>query len=396
MRPLPAVPMPLSLRDLRRAERQQTGAREQLEAAIAEYHGAHAAFATSSARVALWLILRALHQLRPEADRVIIPGYTCPTVGRSVTEAGLEGLCADVELDTLNVEAAEVGALADDRVLAVVAPHMFGMPCDVAALRSICEQHSLWLIEDLAQCVGGRWQGRLVGTFGDIGFLSMGRSKNLRGCEGGLLWVNHADLVEPLRVAFERLPEAHAAWRARCRQVAVVRLSEPYAWALARRLPGLRVGAEDQSFDTHPAKLGDREAAVGLISFGRLEEYNHRRREQAAQLRKLLEDVPGLKCQTVPPEAEPTYVRFATTVTAELGMHRDELAARLQRANVDARAFYTRQMSDYDWFRQAEQPRSTPNSQTMVDTNLILPMHHAMSEDGLVGVARAMRGGRGR
>ena len=395
MKPLPAVPMPLSLRDLRAARAHQAGARRRLEDAIAEYHGARAAFGTSSARAALWLALNVLHQLRPERDRVILPGYTCPTVGRSVTEAGLLGLCADVELGTLNIDPAEVSALIDGRVLAVVAPHMFGVPCDVAALRTLCDEHGVGLIEDLAQCVGGRWQGRLVGTVGDIGFLSMGRSKNLRGCEGGLLWANRDDLVEPLRAVFEGLPEAPGDVHRRWRQTTIAVLSEPRLWAIAKRLPGGRVGAEDQSFDPHPAKLGDWEAGVGLISLERLEEYNRRRREQAARLRGLLEDVPGLRCQRVPREAEPTHVRFATTVSAEVGIGRDELVARLQRENVDGRKFYTRPMDDYAWFVRAEGSRPLPRSQMVVEANVILPMHHAMGEQDVADMVRATRGGAG-
>lgn len=396
MTPLPAVPMPLSLNDLRRACRDARGARERLEDAIAAFQGAEAAFGLSSGRAALWLALRVLHGLRPERDRVIVPGYTCPTVGRAVMAAGLRGLCADISPDTLNLDPAEVAALVDERVLAVVAPHMFGAPCDVAALRTICDEHGVWLIEDLAQCVGGRWQGKLVGSFGDLGFLSMGRSKNLRGYAGGVLWVNRSELVAPMRAAFAELPAARGGCADRLRQAAITVLSAPRAWAVTKRLPGVRVGAEDQSFDPHPSKLADWQAGLGLISLERLDEYNERRRKLAERLRSELAEVAGLRCQAVSAEAEPTYVRFATILTEGDARRRDELVRRLQAANIDARAFYSQPMSDYDWFRRADGGRPCPNSRATVAANLILPMHHAMTDQDLTSMAVAVAGGPGR
>lgn len=395
MKPLPAVPMPLSLSDLRRACRDARGARQRLEEALAAFHGAEMAFGLSSGRAALWLALRALRRLGPERDRVIMPGYTCPTVGRSVMEAGLLGLCADISPGTLNLDPAPVAALIDERVLAVVAPHMFGVPCDLAVLRTICDQHGAWLIEDLAQCVGGRWQDRLVGTFGDVGFLSMGRSKNLRGYEGGVLWVNRAELAEPMRAAFEELPDAQRGSADRLRQAAITMLSAPRAWAVTKRLPGVRVGAEDQSVDPHPSKLADWQAGLGLISLGRLAEHNERRRQVAESLRSALADVAGVRCQAVPAEAEATHVRFATVLTDEAVPRRDELVARLQAANIDARAFYTQPMSDYDWFRIADGSHPCPNSRSAVAANLILPMHHAMDEADVERMVAAVAGGLG-
>lgn len=390
MTPLPAVPMPLSLNDLRRACRDARGARERLEDAIAAFQGAEAAFGLSSGRAALWLALRVLHGLRPERDRVIVPGYTCPTVGRAVMAAGLRGLCADISPDTLNLDPAEVAALVDGRVLAVVAPHMFGAPCDVAALRTICDEHGVWLIEDLAQCVGGRWQGKLVGSFGDLGFLSMGRSKNLRGYAGGVLWVNRSELVAPMGAAFAELPAARGGCADRLRQAAITVLSAPRAWAVTKRLPGVRVGAEDQSFDPHPSQLADWQAGLGLISLERLDEYNERRRKLAERLRSELAEVTGLRCQAVSAEAEPTYVRFATILTAGDARRRDELVRRLQAANIDARAFYSRPLSEYEWFSGGGDNVLHDVARMVVKTNIVLPITHDVVSERMETLAEAV------
>ncbi|MGI5817375.1 MAG: DegT/DnrJ/EryC1/StrS family aminotransferase [Armatimonadota bacterium] len=378
MKPIPAVPMPLTLGDLSRACR-TPDARRRLEHRIAEYHGARAAFGVSSGRAALWLTLRALHALTPERNLVILPAYTCPTVGRSVIEAGLRGLCVDVSLDTFNIDPAQVAGAMTERVLAVVAPHMFGVPCDVATLSSICREHSAFLIEDCAQCVGGKWAGEPVGTFGDVAFLSMGRSKNLRGYEGGLLWTEREDLIEPLREEFERLPDARSGAREKLRQAAITVLSRPWPWAMAKRLPGLRVGAEDQSFDAHPSRLADWQAGLGLISLVRVDEYNQRRRQVGAAMREALGEVEGLCCQMVPPEAEATYLRFATRLTDGDAERRDALVMRLQAANIDARRFYTRTMGEYGWMEGgAGAVQRDDAAKAVVRSNTVVPVPHSM------------------
>lgn len=348
------------------------------------YHGAHAAFGVSTGRTGLWLALRALRTLRPGRDVVILPAYTCPTVGRSVVEAGLRGLCVDISIDTFNIDPDEVGNAIDDQVLAVVAPHMFGVPCDLAALSSICRALGTYLIEDCAQCVGGKWAGQRVGTYGDIAFLSMGRSKNLRGYEGGVLWSRSEALAEPLREAFEHLPEPHSGASDKLKQAAITVLSEPYMWAMAKRIPGLRVGAEDQSFDSHPSKLADWQAGLGLISLKRLDEYNERRRQLAVVMREALSGIDNIQCQAVPPEAEATCLRFATRLTEGDASRRDALVAQMQAANIDVRAFYTSAMDEYEWMRIASNNRRHEYALAVVTTNVILPVLHDVCQDDMV------------
>ena len=380
MKPMPAVPMPLTLGDLRRASRSRD-ARRRLEEQIARYHGAQAALGVSSGRAALALVLRALRPLKPERETVLLPAYTCPTVGRSVVEAGLQGTCVDVSPASFNIDPIEVADAIDERTLAVVAPHMFGLPCDLEALTGICRDAGVYLIEDCAQCVGGTWAGQRVGTFGDVAFLSMGRSKNLRGYEGGLIWTKREDLVDALQAEFERLPDGVSGVADRLTQAAITVLSRPRPWAMARRLPGLGVGVEDASFDPHPSKLADWQAGLGLISLERVDEYNERRRAVGAMMREALGDIAGLSCQAVPTEAEPTFLRFAARLESADVDCRDTLVERLQAAKIDARAFYSRTLPEWEWWQG---PSSAgEGARELVKDNIVLPVPWEIDEAGL-------------
>lgn len=383
--------MPLSVDDWRRACTAGPEAPEQLAEACRARHGALAAFSISTGRASLWLALKALKKLRPGRRRVILPAYTCPTVGRAVQAAGLQGLCADVSLQDFAIAPAAVEELLDETVLAVIAPHMFGMACDVQTLSDQCRRHGTVLIEDLAQACGAQCHGRAVGTFGGVAFNSLGRSKNVRGYKGSVLWVNDPDLVDVITQEYESLPEpAGASTTEQLKQLAIILLSQPHAWNVARRLPMLQVGAEDQDFDDRPMKLSPWQAALGSISLQRVDKYNAIRRKLAAAVLEGLAEIRGIRPQEPASGCDGTYLRLALRVEPE---RRDVLAKQLQAAGVDARAFYTRVMYEYEWWVRDARQGECGVAKELLAANLVLPMHFGMNTGATAQLTHALHGG---
>ncbi|MCX7599940.1 MAG: DegT/DnrJ/EryC1/StrS family aminotransferase [Armatimonadetes bacterium] len=383
MRPVPAIPMPLGWRDVVAACLQGPGALAEFEEACRQYHGVRRAFAVSSGRLALYIALRALRRLRPDATTVVLSAYTCPTVGRAVLEAGLTGLCVDVSLDDFNLDVEQVEAVLKEDVLAVVVAHMFGTPANIVALQQLCQTRGVYLVEDVAQACGARFDGRLVGTFGELAFLSLGRSKNLRGYKGGVLLVNDPALVGPVVEEVERLPQG--GWlppAAIVRQLAISMLSHPTLWQVGRTVPWLRVGAEDQSFDRSPSRMSAWQAGLGMLALSRLDAYNAHRQRLGSILEQHLACVPAIRVQSKPLQAQSVYTRLALRLVED-NPPRDKLVASLQRTGIDARAFYTRAMYEYDWWQRAADQARCPNAEQIVTTNLVLPLYWAMAETDL-------------
>jgi perosamine synthetase len=389
-RPIPAVPMPLGWRDAIAASKAGRAARSQFEEACRVYHSAQRAFAVSSGRAALWLALRAVGRHSPNRRKVVLPAYTCPTVGRAVLAAGLGGVCIDVDPGHFNLRVEQVAEALDEETLAVVAPHMFGTPCDVADLTLLCARKGVVLIEDVAQACGARLQGQGVGTFGDLAFLSLGRSKNLRGYKGGVLLVNRADLVSAVEEQAAALPEELAInWPAVGKQLAISLLSAPTAWNMAKRLPFLRIGAEDQDFDPHPTRLGPWEAELGMRALARVDEYNSRRTHLARVMETELSSLAEVHVQREPVGAESAHVRLATRLDAT-STRRDAIVSYLQGRGIDARAFYTRPIYGYDWWQPAPEQAPCPEAERLVKTNLVLPLYYGMNDDQARSVARSL------
>jgi dTDP-4-amino-4,6-dideoxygalactose transaminase len=382
--------MPLEWRDVWVARKLGPESRERFERACREYHGAEAAFAVSSGRAALWLALEAAKQLQPRRRRVLLPAFTCPTVGRSVMAAELEGLCVDVSPADFNIDADEVEERLSDDVLAIIAPHMFGTPCDLSRLTELCRRVGAFLIEDAAQACGARFGGQKAGTVGELSVLSLGRSKNLRATGGGMLVVNRAELADVVGQQVGRLPEANRPGVRRLgRQIAVSALSGPHGWNIARRVPWLHIGAEDQSFDEAPSRLSGWQAELGLLALRRVDEHNELRARIGRAVEAELAHMAGVHLQAKLPPRESAYVRLAVRLDVAQS-ERDAIESVLQARGIDARAFYTRPIHHYGWWTAAPEQAPCPNAESLLASNLVLPLYYQMDEPDARRLAQAL------
>jgi dTDP-4-amino-4,6-dideoxygalactose transaminase len=119
-------------------------------------------------------------------QEVIVPAYMWVSVIAAVINLGAIPILADID-DTFCLDPASVQAKITSRTTGIVAVHMSGAPADVKAIAEVAHRHSLFLLEDCAQCAGGSIDGRRVGTFGDIGIFSFQMNKNMTSGEGGAL-----------------------------------------------------------------------------------------------------------------------------------------------------------------------------------------------------------------
>lgn len=213
------------------------------EEAFAALHGLDHAVGVGSGTDALALAVRALG-IGP-GDEVVTQPNTWISTAFAVSYAGATPVFADVDPRTLQMDpAALVGALTP-RTRAVIPVHMFGHPAPMTEITEICRGRGIRIIEDVAQAVLARTDGRLAGTFGDLACFSFYPSKNL-GCwgDGGAVLTGDADLAAEVRRLADygrEAPYRHGAvgWNARLDtlQAAILLAKLPYleTWTEARR-----------------------------------------------------------------------------------------------------------------------------------------------------------------
>lgn len=167
---------------------------------LKEYFDKRHCFLVSSGKAALTLILCALKEQYPERDEVLIPAYTCYSVPSAIVRAGLKVKLCDIAEDSFDFDFEQLKPLLKSKKLLCVVPtHLFGLPADVKRLRGIITDHEVTVLEDAAQAMGGEWQGKKLGTLGDVGFFSLGRGKAFSTVEGGIILTDCEELAANLK-----------------------------------------------------------------------------------------------------------------------------------------------------------------------------------------------------
>ena len=166
------------------------------EEAFSSHLGARASFATHQGRSALYIALKSL-DLRA-GDEVIIQSYTWNGLVDIILESGGRPVLVDCSAGDCNAHNAEIERKITVKTRAIIASHLFGIPCDIEEIAETAREHDCCLIEDCAYAIDAAYRGRGTGTFGDLAFFSFHIDKPLSLGQGGLLAVNNPSLLDPV------------------------------------------------------------------------------------------------------------------------------------------------------------------------------------------------------
>jgi dTDP-4-amino-4,6-dideoxygalactose transaminase len=168
------------------------------EAKFASYLGQRHALAVTSCTGALHMALLAL-DIGP-GDEVITTPMSFVATATAILEAGATPVFVEVEADTGNLDPHRVEAAITAKTKAILPVHLYGLMCDMRALRAIADRHGLHIIEDAAHCIEGVRDGVRPGELSDAACFSFYATKNLTCGEGGAITVNDDALAERLKL----------------------------------------------------------------------------------------------------------------------------------------------------------------------------------------------------
>ena len=166
---------------------------------LAGYLGVRHAIGVANGSDALLLALMALG-IQP-GDEVLLPTFTFFATAGAVARLGAVPVFCDIDLNTFNLDPAELKKRLTVKTRAIIPVHLYGQVADMDAIMKFASQHGLSVIEDAAQAIGAAYQGKTVCNFGNIGCLSFYPTKNLGACgDAGMAVTNDDSLAENLRV----------------------------------------------------------------------------------------------------------------------------------------------------------------------------------------------------
>ena len=244
----------------------------ELEKAITEVFGCDYAQLTSSGTAALTTALSALGV--GYGDEVIMPSFTFVASFEAVLSVGAVPVLVDID-ETLTLSPAAVEAAITPKSKCVMPVHMCGSMADLDALKAICEKHSLILLEDACQSIGGTYKGKSLGTIGDAGTFSFDFVKTITCAEGGVVMTNIKDIFVK---------------------------SDGYTDHGHDHL-GVDRGADLHPFIGYNFRISELHAAVGLAQIRKLDGFLATQKKNNKALRAYLEAIPEISFRKVPDEA---------------------------------------------------------------------------------------------
>ncbi|MBE6686242.1 MAG: DegT/DnrJ/EryC1/StrS family aminotransferase [Ruminococcaceae bacterium] len=164
----------------------------EFEEQFREWAGAAMAVSCTNGTAALHIGISALG-IGP-GDEVIVPSYSFIASSFAVVQAGAIPVFADVTEDH-TIDPASIEKLITKRTKGIVVVHLYGVVADMGPILEIAKKHNLYVIEDVAQCIGGEYNGKKTGTIGDVGCFSFCQSKHFTtGGEGGMVLTMNEDI----------------------------------------------------------------------------------------------------------------------------------------------------------------------------------------------------------
>jgi len=252
-------------------------------------------------------------------DEVIVPAISWATTYYPLQQYGLRLKFVDVELDTLNMDVARLEQALTPRTRMVVAVSILGNPCALDRLRAFCDRHGLTLFEDNCESMGASLNGKLAGTFGDIGTFSTFFSHHISTMEGGVLVTNDTEIAHVARSM-----RAHGWTRDLPEDTTIyAKRDEDFFEAYRFILPG---------YNARPLEIA---GAIGVEQLKKLDAMVEARRRNAALFQKLFA---GDKRFIIQREnGRSSWFCFTIILNPDLGIDRGKVMAALKKADIGYR-----------------------------------------------------------
>jgi len=170
---------------------------EEFEEGLADYIGVSDAIAVNSGTSALHLCIRAFGI--GKGDEIIVPSFAFIAVANAARYEEATPVFADIDPETLNLDSRSIEARITPRTRAILVVHTFGCPADLGAIREIARRHGLYLIEDACEAIGAEYEGKKVGSFGDVGVFGFYPNKQITTGEGGAVVTKNAAIADSVR-----------------------------------------------------------------------------------------------------------------------------------------------------------------------------------------------------
>lgn len=313
---------------------------------IKEYMGCQNADLFVNGHSALMIAIRALN-LQGE---VLTSPFTFVSTTNAIVQNGLTPVFCDIN-DSYNLDVGKLEAHITEKTCAIITPHIFGIPCDVAEIERIASQNHLKVIYDGAQAFGTKVAGKHIGRFGDITMFSLHAIKVYNSIEGGLL--TYADSL--LHGQFELYRNFGISYGESGNDVVVCGMN---------------------------AKMNEFQAAMGILGLDIVDKEIETRKALAKIYIDRLAQIEGITTYPYEENIEYNYAYFPVRIRQEeFGLSRDELFLQLKEKGIITRKLYDTLCCDYRCYREKGYKTDVGYARLIAEEALDLPLYGTLTSE---------------
>jgi perosamine synthetase len=307
----------------------------EFEDRFAEYVGASHGVATNSGTSALHAALAALGV--SEGDEVITTPFTFIATATSILMQRARPVFCDIDPETYNINPDLIAEAVTKRTKAIIAVHLYGLPCDMRPILEIAQDYGLKVVEDACQAHGAEYHGKRAGSIGDAGVFSFYPTKNMTTGEGGIITTSDPKLAE---------------------KAGMIRNH-----GQSQRYVHVMMG--------YNYRMTNIAAAIGLSQLEMLDQFNAKRRENAGYYDKNLK----VKTPFVPDGLKHVYHQYTIEVEG-----RERFLKHLERHGVGYGVYYPIPVHKQPLFKDYNDI-ALPNTEAASERVVSLPVHPGLTEE---------------
>ena len=278
-------------------------------------------------------------------DEVITVAASFPTTVNPIIQYGAIPVFLDVTIPHYEIDVTYLEKALSHKTKAVVIAHTMGNVFNLDAITAFCEKHDLWLMEDCCDALGATYNGKHVGTFGDIATLSFYPAHHITMGEGGAVYTSNSKL--------KKIAESFRDWGRDC-------WCEPgkdntCGLRFCQQLGDLPMGYDHKYIYSRLGfnlKITDMQAALGLAQLEKLDEFVKIRKHNFDLIKKGLEKYSNkLILPEATPNSSPSWFGFLITVKKDAGITRNDLVQKLNDKKIATRLLFAGDLRKQPYFK---------------------------------------------
>ena len=361
---------------------------KKFETKLADYIGVRWSFLVNSGSSANLLAFYSLtspllneRQIK-RGDEVITVAAGFPTTVSPIVQYGAVPVFVDMELEHFNIDVTQLSKALTSKTKAIILAHTLGNPFDIKTIKSFCEKHNLWLIEDNCDALGSLYDNRRTGSLGDIGTSSFYPPHHMTMGEGGAVYTSN-----PL---LKKIILSMRDWGRDCWCESGV--DNTCGCRFSQQFGTLPKGYDHKYVYSHfgfNLKATDMQAAIGLAQLEKLPTFVAQRRANFQKLYNGLKDTDKFIFLKAQPKSKPSWFGFMMTLKDDVKFTRNELVEYLEKNNIQTRNLFAGNMVRHPMFANLNEGSdyitigNLPNTDKIMNDGFWLGVYPGMSEEAI-------------